>query len=46
MDMRGENAEYVGITKDGVAFLERPVNGSGCRRLRILYFDPGFLPER
>jgi hypothetical protein len=25
MDMRGENAEYVGITKDGVAFLERPV---------------------
>jgi hypothetical protein len=47
MDMRGENAEYVGITKDGVAFLERPVNDSGCcRRLRILYFDPGFLPER
>ncbi len=34
---RGENAEYVGITKDGVAFLERPVNDSGCRRrLRIL----------
>jgi len=32
MDMRGENAEYVGITKDGVAFLERPVNDSGCCR--------------
>jgi hypothetical protein len=29
MDMRGENAEYVGITKYGVAFLERLVNDSG-----------------
>jgi hypothetical protein len=41
MDMRGENAEYVGITKDGVAFLERPVNDSGCCR----YMSP-FGPER
>jgi hypothetical protein len=29
MDMRGEDAEYVGITKDGGAFLERLVNDSG-----------------
>jgi hypothetical protein len=43
MDMRSENAEYVDITKDGVACLERLVNDSGCCRcLRILYFDPGF----
>jgi hypothetical protein len=41
MDMRGENAEYVGITKDDVAFLERAVNDSGCRQgLRILELDP------